>query len=295
MITEAEAARNREYEKREKSKRTQDAYDSHWGMFEAWCGERTPPEVALPANPEVIKTYLTYRAETRRAGTADSDWSAILDRHARAGFQIEDARLTAAVKGIRRQRAAEDHKQAAPFTIDLLDRMAASPCVQPKHYFVCELLFGAALRVSELTALRVGDIRFLPSGNANILIRRSKTDQTGRGARVTVGPRTAGILRTLAEGRRPNDPLITTRKRRAVTARYTVQRWVRAAVAAIGEDASAYSTHSGRVGAAIHLKSQGFDLDSIARFGRWNKNSLGTVAGYLREFDDDDAMAAAFG
>src|SRR4051812_6463936 len=41
--------------------------------------------------------------------------------------------------------------------------------------------FGAALRRSELVGLRIGDVQLVPGRGVTVLVRRSKTDQYGRG------------------------------------------------------------------------------------------------------------------
>jgi site-specific recombinase XerC len=46
--------------------------------------------------------------------------------------------------------------------------------------------FGAALRRSELVGLTIGDITVVPGRGLRILVRRSKTDQKGRGQAVAV-------------------------------------------------------------------------------------------------------------
>jgi hypothetical protein len=46
--------------------------------------------------------------------------------------------------------------------------------------------FGAALRRSELAALRLGDVASVPGRGLCLLVRRSKTDQQGRGQDIAV-------------------------------------------------------------------------------------------------------------
>ena len=48
--------------------------------------------------------------------------------------------------------------------------------------------FGAALRRSELVGLRIGDVQLVPGRGLTVLVRRSKTDQYGRGQQVRSGP-----------------------------------------------------------------------------------------------------------
>src|SRR5580692_698640 len=43
--------------------------------------------------------------------------------------------------------------------------------------------YDTMARRSELVAFNVEDVEFMPSGSGTILIRRSKTDQTGEGSR----------------------------------------------------------------------------------------------------------------
>ena len=55
------------------------------------------------------------------------------------------------------------------------------------------------LRVAEASALDVEDIEFKPNGFGKVTIRESKTDQTGEGADVPIGPPTVAAVKAWLE------------------------------------------------------------------------------------------------
>src|SRR4051794_7974765 len=68
--------------------------------------------------------------------------------------------------------------------------LAALPCPESplglRNRAMLLLGFGAALRRSELVSLCIGDVRLVPGRGLTVLVRRSKTDQHGRGQQVEI-------------------------------------------------------------------------------------------------------------
>ena len=95
------------------------------------------------------------------------------------------------LEGVVRSRGVRPTRQAAPAVPDVLRAMlAALPAPDAplgiRNRAMLLLGFGAALRRSELVALTLGDVQLVPGRGLTVLVRRSKTDQHGRGQQVAI-------------------------------------------------------------------------------------------------------------
>ena len=144
-------------------------------------------------------------------------------------------------------------------------------------------------RRSELVALRAKDIQFTNDGALKGTIRKSKTDQYGRGRLVFGSVRSAKLVRkwlrqkpkhikpifcAINHGKCINRP-ICDRNVNDIIKRSVlkVKRCERPSDLEV-------SGHSLRVGAAQDLLIKGYDLAAIIRTGGWSNSS--TVSRYLR-------------
>lgn len=183
---------------------TSRAYRSAWARFEEWCADSG--YVALPAAPEVIAAYLvtardtvTEAGERAYAPSTLGKWvSAIADRHRRAGMtdlptQHELVRATLA--GIRREYATAGERRPVPraplLTDDIMALVAtareqvygwADAVIERRDTALMLMGYTAALRRSELAALRGGDVTVHELDGLHISVRRSKRDQEGHGS-----------------------------------------------------------------------------------------------------------------
>ena len=289
-VTAAERRRIEYVQAQHLALNTRKLYRHGWRGWNRWILSRGGN--SLPADAEDVMAFLTERGESVRIGTVLKDWFAIRYYHRQAGevAALENPALRNTVNGMKRMQANRKQGQAAPLSVDILDRMAVGR-VEPKHHALCELLFGGALRTSEAVNLTVGDVERLPNGGGRVYITKSKADQFGEGVYVKLPKRTMVALRPLLDA--PADaPLFPTRKRRVATSEWTLVRWLKTAVKAVGENPADFSGHSGRVGCAVHMSQQGFPIDRIMRHGRWKRPE--TVARYLRNMDDEDEFFDRF-
>ena len=153
--------------------------------------------------------------------------------------------------------------------------------------------FAAALRRSELCALLVADIDILRSDKMIVWIRRSKTDQAGKGQRVavpegrTIRPvsqvrdwlEVAGIhdgylFQTFRRGGRPSGRPLNHSEVPRLVKRYAVR---------VGLDPAGYSGHSLRAGFVTSAAAHRARLDKIMEVTR-HKNPA-TVMQYIRDAD----------
>src|SRR3954454_12241005 len=120
------------------------------------------------------------------------------------------------LEGVVRSRGVRPTRQAAPAVPDVLAKMlAALPSPESplgiRNRAMLLLGFGAALRRSELVGLRIGDVQLVPGRGLTVLVRRSKTDQYGRGQQVAIWAN-------------PADPLALPRRRGGALAGATRRR-----------------------------------------------------------------------
>jgi integrase len=177
---------------------TRAAYGSAWRAYSAWCDEICQP--ALNGDPGLLALYLTKRAED---GLAVSSLrvarSAIRAAHRLAGvpLDLDDARLSLVMEGITRDKGTRPSRRAAPAVPDVLRRLlaalpapntpeAAAPALLARNRAILLLAFGGALRRSELAALWIGDVTVVEARGLGVLVRRSKTDQQGRGRELAI-------------------------------------------------------------------------------------------------------------
>ena len=152
--------------------------------------------------------------------------------------------------------------------------------------------FAGAFRRSELCALQVDDLVEVPDG-LRVVIRRSKTDQTGEGQEVAI-PRgcrlrpveavqtwlaaaeisTGPVFRAVARGGK-----VSTRPLADDSASRIVKRFA----ARVGPDVPTFSGHSLRSGFLTSAAESGTNIFKMAEVSR--HRSLDTLRGYVRRVD----------
>ena len=192
-----------------------------------WCMLQRPIATAVPAAAETLVLYLRWLAratETRAAAkpaTLARRLASIARVHRILGYGDSEALPTQAgmvrdtLKGIRR-KAGVRQRQAAPLrlgramsaaesepggegdlgglTIESLLAACGADLVGLRDAAICSMAYDAGLRVSELVAATVADLRRLADGSGRLTIPRSKTDQEGEGAIVWLSAETMDRL-----------------------------------------------------------------------------------------------------
>jgi site-specific recombinase XerD len=294
---------------------TRRAYRGAWRGFAAWCA--TLGRQPVPADPELIAWYVTKRAhEGCAVSTIRVDLAAIRAAHDLAGLRLDfaDPRLAMVVEGVARTTGTRPRRQAAPAVPGVLRLMLAKlrPASDPlgaRDRAMLLIGFGAALRRAELVALTLGDVETVPGRGLRLTVRRSKTDQQGKGQPVAVcaNPgepafcpaaaldawmahrRAAPDLDwTAAAAVRAERPLFcgltkTARLTGTALSDKAVVRLVKAAARAAGLDPARYSGHSLRVGLATAAGDEGAGLADLMRQTRHQSTEV--ALGYLRPAD----------
>ena len=144
-------------------------------------------------------------------------------------------------------------------------------------------------RRSEITALRGEDVSWRRDGTLEVILRRSKADQFGRGRIAFTSSRSAELLNDWLEWRGGDiDPVFCAIYRGVAINRplsgSTVKNIIKSSAHAAGYDqwvVDAFSTHSLRVGAAQELLRRGHDSVAIMRAGGWRTPTI--LARYLEK------------
>lgn len=279
------------------SERTRDAYADQWKWFLAWCAEHE--EIALPVAPIVLAGYLTARAEAGwKVNSLGQALAAVTHEHVKAGQPSPRAHpeFVEMWRGLRKSLGTRAN-QKAPLSADWLREMLE---VLPegirgvRDRAILLTGFAGGFRRSELSALTVDDVRFHPQG-VELLVRRSKTDQAGRGQVKVIAygahPETCPVraledwleLAGLTEGPlfRPIDRHENIRPR-ALTA-HSIARLVKEGARLAGLDETQFSGHSLRAGFVTSATLGG--APEAAVMDQTGHRSVEMVRRYTRRLD----------
>ncbi|USC15513.1 site-specific integrase [Rhodococcus sp. 11-3] len=181
---------------------TRRTYASAWRAFTTWCTNEG--HTALPAHPVTVAAYLVACADTvTEAGerafapaTLAHRLAAIAHHHRQAGHPSPtgDDLVKATMSGIRRGYATAGGRPRSPreplLTADIVAivdkaradcRGWADEVVERRDAAILLLGFAGAFRRSELVALTCSDVALHRLDGLHIRLRKSKTDQEGRG------------------------------------------------------------------------------------------------------------------
>jgi integrase/recombinase XerD len=201
----------------------------------------------------------------------------------------EDVYLT--IRKLKRAKSTEQ-RQAVGINEDLLTKMIeAQPktLVGKRNRLLLSLGYDFLARRSELLAIRSEDLTFTQDGALKGIIRRSKTDQYGRGRLVFGSERSAKLLKKwLRLKPKEIQPVFCAINHGRCLDRAICDRQVNEIIKQGLVRVKRYprpsdlevSGHSLRVGAAQDLLIKGHDMAAIMRAGGWSEPT--TVAHYLR-------------
>ena len=259
--------------------------------FVDWCGERNIEP--FPMSSETLCAYIECLQVNSAYSTSRRRISSLRRLNKILGFddhkRTEEVYL--AIRRIKRSNCLEQN-QAVGINHDILIKMiAAQPdtLAGSRNRALLSLGYDFLARRSELVAIRSDDFKFTPDGALKGMIRKSKTDQYGRGRLVFGSERSAKLvrkwLRLKPQEIRPVFCAINHGKceDRAICDR-NVNDIIKRSVVKVKRcerpSDLEVSGHSLRVGAAQDLLIRGYDLAAIMRAGRWSDPS--TVSRYLR-------------
>lgn len=266
---------------------TRRSYARAWEQWSAYAHEHGAS--ALPASPLVIAAYLAHLdSEGLSTSTMDITLAAIVDRHraARITLPTNDPVVRDVRAGIRARRGTHPEGKAALGPFELQEMIDALPPDLSGMRDRALLLvgFGAALRRSELVALRVEHVTWHARGLV-VLVARSKGDQEGRGVEIPIHAAPGSLcpvaaLRAWLDAARIVDgPIFRSVSRwnriggTALNARH-VAEVVKRAAKRVGLDPRTLAGHSLRAGFATTAANVGANMAEIARVTRHGSDAM---------------------
>jgi integrase len=161
---------------------TRIAYRSDLEHFNMWGGK-------IPASPETIASYLTNHATILCIATLQRRLISISKAHSMGNYPdpVKSDLVKLAMKGIRRLHGRPQAQVAPILREDLIIMLSHIPDTIKGKRDRALLMLGlcAALRRSELVAVKIEDIEFTSQGIV-LTLPRSKTDQVGSGRKIGI-------------------------------------------------------------------------------------------------------------
>ena len=273
----------REYEANSLAPNTRYDYARWTRQWSTWC-QRNGID-PMPPDEEAFKRYIVERmAKGDKPSTIDNRhkgvrWTAKQEGHAEAldspgmrnfmsGLRRQHGVASKQAKGVRAKHMAQLKLRAAPADMGFVALVA--------------MMRDAGLRRNEMLNVRVGDIAPQDDGSGRLTIRRSKTDQLGKGAVAYLSPATMDLLSPL--GSNPHRKLCP---HSIVWVHDRFKRVFREA--GLGTE---FSSHSPRVGMAQDLAAGGATLAEIMQWGRWTTPAM--AMRYIENIEAGNNAAAKF-
>lgn len=260
-------------------------YNYQWNRYTAWARDRGIEP--LPADPEHVAAYLAERAEVSRhkPATLRAAVAAISFMHTSAELDdpCKSKQVREVISGVTRDMGIAQ-KQAQGLTaqaLETINRTAHIP--RPTKGGNCEpaqaaqhrakvdnammsLMRDGLLRSSEAADLVWGDLQEQDDGTGLLLIKRSKTDQEGKGFHAFVSSRTMALLAAIREDAQPTDSIFGLRRNQ-------ISNRIKQAAQAAGLG-DGFSGHSPRVGMAQDLTQYGTEMHRLMVEGRWSSSRM---------------------
>jgi integrase len=171
------------------SEATKRAYARDWCHFAGWCREQSVDPTALPIHPVLVAAYLASLAGTLGRSALNGRLAAIAHEHRRRGlaWNAGHPAIRETLQGVGRRHGKPVRPAAALTSVEI--KRLLETCrddlagLRDRALFLVG--FAGALRRSELVAIDHDHLRF-EAGGVTVHIPRSKRDQEGKGADVTL-------------------------------------------------------------------------------------------------------------
>jgi integrase len=268
---------------------TQRAYRTWLERYGRWCTE-------TGADPDAVASVAAYIEHIVKQGYGISAVQQLLAalrlKFRCQGVELDDPKLRLLLRAVRRELGVAPRRAKRPFRLEMLERVQWRPgLVGIRDRALMLVGFYGALRVRELVGLNIEDVTEHERGYV-ITIRRSKTDQEGRGRFVAIpwdrrlGPAEAleAWLAVLREHGYTSGALFRyVRGKRLFPARMTVQaaqNVVKLYAAQLGYDPKDFAGHSLRAGFVTSAALRNAPEEAIAL--QTGHRSIVVLRSYIR-------------
>ena len=256
------------------SKQTLTNYKRVLKQVEQWLGGHVLDDALLADYISML-----HHDEGKAPATISQVVAAVSWRSKQLGQQIVGEITLATMAGIRREGADRGKGQLDGLTWEQVDVMVGLCLNKPtirglRDAALIRLMSDCLLRVGEAVAVNCGDF-----GGRTLRIRKSKTDQEGKGVSLYVCEDTRDIIyryreagkiergalfRWIRAGDNVTSGRLTTR---------SAQRIIKGRARKAGYDGM-ISSHSLRIGSAVSLAREGASLVAMQNAGRWKSPNM---------------------
>lgn len=273
---------------------TREIYARDWKGFVKWCASLGL--ASLPSSPDVVACYFTSLAMKEfRITTIRRHCAAIAAAHREAGYPTPTTHpaIKELLRGMTRKIGSPARPVDALLSEDIKRMAAALPdtFLGKRDKAIILIGFAGAFRRSEIIGLNVDDISYRDEGIV-VLLRKSKTDQTGEGRLVGIprgkNPDTCPVIAlerwleisgitedAIFRGLDRHNNLISDR-----LSRRSVGNVIKRAAKFAGLDPEKYSGHSLRSGHCTQASRAGVAERIIAQ--QTGHKSIGSLKRYIR-------------
>jgi integrase len=261
------------------------AWRFDWTAFLAFCRPRQLSP--LPASPSTVAAFIETCADGgKKPATVRRYLATIACAHRAAKFlnPNDDEDVKMALKGLHNKSPVRQ-RQAKALGWHQIKRFLMTAGVgirADRERALLAVAYDTMARRSELVALDVEDFSFMDDGSGRVLIRRSKTDQTGEGSVAYLSPDTVAYLKAWLRASGITKGAVFRRligrgrigPRLQVDAIAQTFKRVAEFVGMTSEETKEVSGHSIRVGATQDMLALNIDLASVMQAGRWKTTTM---------------------
>lgn len=261
-----------------------------WAVYWGFCDPRQL--LPLPATTETVAGFVVHCKEVGKKPATVRRYLSTIARFHRAAELLnpcESEAVRMEVKGMANEVSVRQRQARGLGMAEIQAFLSSAGHNLPttrERAMLC-VAYDAMTRRSELIAIDVEDLNLLEDGTGRLLIRRSKTDQTGEGHVAYLSRQTVGLLKAWLKAAGIKDGPVFRRIIGRGTVTYdekgkgrigfrlspeAVARAFKAVARFLNlpaEDIEGISGHSVRVGATQDLLALNVDLASVMREGRW--------------------------
>lgn len=274
------------------------AYQSDVALYLNWCNQQNQADD--PFRAALLAIYIKQMADHYKSATIRRrirSISSVLLLSEQPDI-TRDPKIKLAMKKMHRQ-IGRAQRQATPLTREILDqlkRQTGDNLRGHRDRLLLQLGYESMRRRSEICSFNFEDLIELPTGKPALQLRRSKTDQDGRGTSIAISntlaqmiqswgrtlktyqlPVSGALLRGISKADTPYNHRLHAASINPILRRLQHEAGL--------NHLPPLSGHSFRVGAALDLLKRGVDFEVIMLRGGWRSPS--TALSYLRTWAGD--------